>query len=178
MIAHDPEYVETISEEGYDTHLATAVASGFITYEDMEKYKAGEGDEDWRAWVASKRSIGKTLNYALIYGSGVATIVRSTGLSEEEAKAGREGYWELNKSVISIAEEQVVVEDSLGLKWLVNPINGFLYNLRSEKDRFSALCQGSGSFAVDMWIDRILSKMEDRWGKKTLTAQFHKSLWN
>lgn len=173
MLAHDPEHVATMSEEGYDTHLATAVASGFISFNDMEKYKAGEGTEDWRAWVASKRSIGKTLNYALIYGSGVATIVRSTGLSEEEAKAGREGYWDLNKSVISIAEEQVVVEDSKGLKWLVNPVNGFLYNLRSDKDRFSALCQGTGSFMFDMWVDKMLTKMEDKWGKKTMTAQFH-----
>lgn len=177
MIPHDPEHVKSMLEEGYDPHLQTAVASGFITYEDMERYKSGEGDSEWRAWVASKRAIGKTLNYALIYGSGVNTIVRSTGLSVDEATAGREGYWELNKSIISIAEEQVIVECDKGKKWLVNPINGFLYNIRSEKDIFSTLAQGTGSFMFHMWVNSILTKMEEKWGKKTLTAQFHKALW-
>lgn len=176
MIAHDPEHVKTMSEEGYDPHLQTAVASGFITEEDMDKYKRGEGDPEWRSWVASRRAIGKTLNYALIYGSGVKTIVRSTGLSVEEATAGREGYWELNKSIISIAEEQVIVKCSKGRKWLVNPINGFLYSIRSEKDIFSTLAQGSGSFMFHMWLDTILTEMDNRWGRKTMTAQFHDEL--
>lgn len=174
MLAHDPEYVATISQEGYDPHLATAVASGFITESDMEEYKAGKGTPERRAYIKSKRDVGKTLNYALIYGSGVATIMRSTGLSKEEATAGREGYWELNKSVIAIAEEQVIIDDKGGLKWLINPINGFLYNIRSEKDIFSTLAQGSGSFMFDMWVDRVLTKMERKWGRKTLTAQFHR----
>lgn len=174
MLAHDPEYVETMLAEDYDPHLSTAVASGFISQEDYDKYQAEEGDSEWREWVAGQRASGKTLNYALIYGSGVNTIVRGSNLTVEEATAGRKGYWELNWSVETIAKEQVVIRDSKGGRWLINPVNGFLYSVRTDKDVFSTLAQGTGSFLFDMWVDRTLGKMMEKWGKKTLTAQFHK----
>lgn len=116
-------------------------------------------------------------NYASVYNAGAATIARAAGVDIDEGKLLHEAYWNLNWAVKAIAEEQIVLECSRGLKWLVNPINGFLYTLRTEKDRFSALCQGTGSFMFDMWVDRILTKMEERWGRKTMTAQFHKTLW-
>lgn len=174
MIPHDPEYVSTMMDEDYDPHLATALASGFISKDDIITYKTKSGTESEMQRIGNARASGKTLNYALVYGSGVATIVRGSSLSVEEATAGREGYWELNWSVKAIADEQVVIKDSRGYSWLINPINGFLYNIRSEKDKFSTLAQGTGSFMFDMWVDRILTKMEEKWGRKTLTAQFHK----
>jgi hypothetical protein len=59
------------------------------------------------------------------------------------------------------------------LNWLVNPINGFCYSLRKEKDRFSALAQGTGSFIFDMWLDNILEAQYKIAGKKSLTGSFH-----
>ena len=63
--------------------------------------------------------------------------------------------------------------DAFGKMWLVNPINGFAYSLRGEKDRFSTLCQGTGSYFFDMWVDLILDKMLLKFGVKRLTATMH-----
>jgi len=51
--------------------------------------------------------------------------------------------------------------------WLKNPVNGFWYSLRSLKDIFSTLVQGTASYVFDMWLKNILEK------RKQLTAQFH-----
>ena len=36
--------------------------------------------------------------------------------------------------------------------WVKNLINGYYYSLRTEKDKFSTLCQGSASYILDMFI--------------------------
>ena len=74
--------------------------------------------------------------------------------------------------MLEIEKEQVVIESGGG-KWLVNPINGHCYSLRSEKDIFSTLAQGTGSYFFDMWVDKILEGQFEKWGKKTLTGSFH-----
>lgn len=51
--------------------------------------------------------------------------------------------------------------------WLLNPINGFWYSLRYEKDVFSTLVQGSASYVFDLWLRYIRSK------RPQLTGQFH-----
>jgi len=36
--------------------------------------------------------------------------------------------------------------------WLQNPVSNFWYSLRSEKDRFSTLNQGTGVYCFDNWV--------------------------
>ena len=36
--------------------------------------------------------------------------------------------------------------------WLKNPVSGFYYSLRYEKDRFSTLNQGTGVYCFDTWV--------------------------
>jgi len=169
MIPHDPEYVVTMMEEDYDAHLLTALSAGMISKEDFNKYKSGIKEPQ----VVNARKAGKATNYASVYGSGAETLSRTSGLSVPVAKNLIEGYWKLNWSVKKIAEEQCVVFDSSNSMWLVNPINGFAYSLRSEKDRFSTLCQGTGSYFFDMWVSKILDKMYDTWEVKRLTCECH-----
>lgn len=107
------------------------------------------------------------------YGSGPETIAKGANVELHIGKLLHEGYWKLNWSVKAVADEQVVVTDSRGNYWLINPINGYLYSVRSEKDYFSTLCQGTGAFFFDMWIDTILTKMKELWGGVTLTFQAH-----
>lgn len=114
-----------------------------------------------------------TITGNCVYGSGAETLSRTSGMSLQNAKAAIEGYWKLNWSVKAIADDQCVIEDSCDRKWLVNPVNGFAYSLRGEKDIFSTLCQGTGSFFFDVWVDCILEKMEKRFGVRRLNAQFH-----
>lgn len=123
--------------------------------------------------ISKARGIGKSTNYAAVYGSGAETLARTSGMSVAQAKVSLEGYWKLNWSVKAIADDQCVVNDSAGKMWLVNPINGFAYSLRGEKDRFSTLCQGTGSYFFDMWVDEVLSRMQESFGVKKLSAEFH-----
>ena len=51
--------------------------------------------------------------------------------------------------------------------WLLNPINGFWYSLRTTKDIFSTLVQGTASYVFDLWVEEILKQREQ------ITAQFH-----
>lgn len=169
MLAHDPEYVKTMMTADYDPHLTTALASGLITVTDFQNYMSGKKESH----VVAARAIGKSTNYAAVYGSGAETLARTSGMSVAQAKVSLEGYWKLNWSVKAIADEQCVITDDLGKTWLVNPVNGFAYSLRGEKDRFSTLCQGTGSYFFDIWCDKMLEGMFNKFGVKRLSAQFH-----
>lgn len=169
MLPYDPDYVETMMAPDYDPHIDTALFSKMITQEEYKLFKSGEKTPK----IVKARKAGKATNYASVYNAGPSTIARAAGVSEEEGIQLHKGYWELNWSVKAIAEEQVVVEDSRGGKWLVNPINGFCYSLRKDSDRFSTLCQGTGSYFFDMWVDNILEEQQQRFKKKTLTGSFH-----
>lgn len=169
MLPHDPEYVATMQEEDYDPHILMALTAGMVTKKEFEDFKRGEKSANAKA----ARKKGKTTNYASVYNAGAAKIAQAAGIPLKEGKQLHEAYWKLNWSVKAIAEEQVVIRDSKGGKWLVNPINGFCYSLRKESDRFSTLAQGTGSYFFDMWVDNILNETQARYGRKTLTGSFH-----
>lgn len=169
MLPYDPEYVATMQEEDFDPHILMALTAGMITQKEFNDFKRGEKSSNAKA----ARKKGKTTNYASVYNAGAAKIAQAAGVSLKEGKQLHEAYWKLNWSVKAIAEDQCVIRDSKGNKWLVNPINGFCYALRKESDRFSTLAQGTGSFFFDMWVDNILTETEKRYGKKTLTGSFH-----
>lgn len=173
MLPHDPEYVATMMADDYDPHILTAHSAGMITDLELKGFKENTLTGSIKAAVSKARKGGKVTNYCSVYGGSPEVIARGAGVPLSEAKTLHKGYWELNWSVKAIAEEQCVFEDSRKQKWLVNPVNGLSYSLRTEKDRFSTLCQGTGSFFFDMWVDEILTAMQDKWGKKTLTGSFH-----
>lgn len=184
MIPHDPEYVEMMSVKGYDPHLTLAVLSGLLEEHMAETYKVlkKKGDDmtpdekELYGRLGIIRQTGKGANYACQYGSGAETLSRQSKIPLATAKKVVEGYRKMNWSIEAIAEDQHVIQDARGLKWLVNPINGFCYNIRSKKDVFSTLCQGTGSFMFDMWVDRFLTRMEEKWSVKRLSGQFHDEL--
>lgn len=169
MLPHDPEYVQTMQEDDFDPHILMALIAKMITQKEFEDFKRGEKSANAKA----ARKKGKTTNYASVYNAGASKIAQAAGVPLKEGEALHEAYWKLNWSVKAIAEEQVVIKDSRGGKWLVNPINGFCYALRKESDRFSTLAQGTGSFFFDMWVDEILEEQQRRYGRKTLTGSFH-----
>lgn len=141
----------------------------------LDEMKALPKDEQEAliARISKARAIGKSTNYAAVYGSGAETLARTSGMSVAQAKVSLEGYWKLNWSVKAIADEQCVVCDSLGKTWLVNPVNGFAYSLRGDKDRFSTLCQGTGSYFFDIWCDKVIEGMYSKFGVRRLSGQFH-----
>jgi hypothetical protein len=171
MLPLDPEYVKTMMKDDYDPHILMALTAHMITQEDYEGFI--QDKESAGPHVKKARKLGKATNYSCVYGASPNTVASSADISLAEAKILHKAYWDLNWSVKKIAEEQVVIETSNKLKWLINPINGFCYSLRSEKDRFSTLCQGTGSFFFDMWVHFCEIRMVKHYGYADMRMQFH-----
>lgn len=161
MMPYDPEYVEEMNTEDFDPHIDIAVLGGLMSYEDGVEYKKGNRPE-----LKKVRDISKNVNYAGVYGAGAAKIAKTGGIPLKEAKALHRTYWERNWSVKAIAAAQYVKHVD-GEMWLYNPVSGFYYSLRYEKDIFSTLNQSTGVFCFDTWISRVLRQREQ------ITAQFH-----
>jgi hypothetical protein len=51
--------------------------------------------------------------------------------------------------------------------WLLNPVSKFWYSLRTEKDIFSTLVQGTAAYCFDRWLAVVLREREQ------VTGQFH-----
>ena len=158
----DPEYVAEMSKPGFDPHLDLAKHAGVISQEDIDKHNTGE-----RSLKALRKNY-KVVNYSATYGVKEATLSRTTGMKKSEAKKLLAAFWDRNWSVEAVAKGVRVREpQGLGGMWLKNPVSGFWYSLRSEKDRFSTLNQGTGVYCFDTWVKHCRKD-----GVKTI-GQFH-----
>ncbi len=153
MWPHDPEYVTEMSKPGFDEHINLAKFAGAVTQEDEDRYSRGEGQD-----LKPIRSKFKPANYAGVYGIGAKGLSRQTGMSERDCGKLLKAYWERNWAVKKVAEEQYVKTLKDGSMWLKNPVSGFYYSLRYEKDIFSTLNQGTGVFIFDSWVMRMRKK--------------------
>ena len=166
---YDPEYVKKQLAPDYDAHLAIGVIGGFITEEQSQRHKDG-------IEKCKQRPMFKTTNYACQYGAGVATVARSAKCDQATGARLHKAYWDLNWSIKEISANTVVKQVD-GKMWQQNPVNGFWYSLRSDKDRFSTLCQGTGAYVFDIWCNNIIAICNERWGMDPkLSGQFHDEL--
>ena len=156
----DPDYVEAMSREGFDPHLDLALHAGVITQDDIDKHNSGE-----RSLKALRKNY-KVVNYSATYGVGAPKLARETGMTKGEAKTLLEAFWSRNWSIERVAKN-LRVRELFGGMWLKNPVSGFWYSLRSDKDRFSTLNQSTGVFCFDTWVS--LCRTE---GIKSI-GQFH-----
>lgn len=158
---HDPEYVKEMNREDYDPHLSLALLAGDISHDAMVAYIAGTDKS-----IKPIRDIFKNGNYACQYGAGPPRLALTANIGLKKAEAVHKAYWEKNWAIKAVAKEQRVRTVN-GQMWLQNPINGFWYSLRYEKDIFSTLVQGSASYVFDRWVAIFRAK------RPQLTAQFH-----
>ena len=150
---HDPEFVEEMNTEGFDPHLTLAVLAGAITEDDYQFYINYKGGDDSRyKIIKSVRHPFKVVNYSAQYQVGKKTLARNSGMSEKEAQKLLDTYWEKNKAIVTVSKEQYVKTLPDGSMYLKNPINGFYYSLRNERDTFSTLVQGSGDYVFNVWL--------------------------
>ena len=159
----DPKYVEEMNKPGFDPHLDIAMLAGFLTPDQVQAHKDGKENHK------SVRQKAKMVNFSATYKVGAETLSRNSGMSLEESKKLLRIYWERNNAILKV-EQELLVKTIQGNRWLKNPISGFWYSLRSEKDRFSTLNQGSAVFVFDVWIMylralgvRICLQMHDEW---------------
>lgn len=158
---YDPEYVEEMNIPGYDPHLSLALSAGEITAEQKDAYVAGTDKS-----IKPIRDIFKNGNYACQYGAMPPRLALTANINLKKAKQVWEAYWKKNWAIKEAAKAQQV-RTIKGQMWLVNPVNGFLYSLRHEKDIFSTLVQGTASYVFDKWVENFRKK------RPQLTAQFH-----
>ena len=156
----DPDYVSEMSRDGFDPHLDLALHAGVIRQVDIDKHNSGE-----RSLKALRKNY-KVVNYSATYGVGASKLARETGMTVKEAKTLLDAFWSRNWSVQKVADDLRTRElfDSM---WVFNPVSKFWYSLRSDKDRFSTLNQGTGVFCFDNWVSLCRSN-----GIKTI-GQFH-----
>lgn len=183
---HDPDYVAELNRPDYDPHLDIAVIAGGLNEDESAFYKRTDAalqdvllaasvtkeDKTEYGRIKKSRSIFKNGNYACQYGAGPPRLVITCGISLEDAKELHKAYWKRNWAIRAVADEQIVKTlpsfDGDGEQmWLYNPVSGFWYSLRTEKDIFSTLVQGTASYCFDTWVSHVLSE------RPQLTAQFH-----
>lgn len=186
---YDPEYVNELNKPDYDAHLDIACLThqlskgrSGISKEDVAWYKVIDRlpDDDKRGLtqddrnrykrIKSVRSIFKNGNYACQYGAGPPRLVLTCSIDIGDAKLLHKAYWTKNWAIKEVAKNQTVRRirvAGVDQMWLLNPVNGFYYSLRTEKDIFSTLVQGTASFVFDLWVREVLKE------RPQLTAQFH-----
>jgi hypothetical protein len=157
----DPDYVEEMSQPGYDPHLALALFQGEITQEQYDNY-----DKDKDHEVTTIRKAYKAVNYSAVYGVGAPKLARELGISKARAQELLDAYWKKNWSVRKVAAQQYTKEVG-GYTWLKNPVSGFYHELRYDKDRFSTLNQSTGVYIFDSWLAR--AAQQGYWGSQ----QYH-----
>ena len=167
---YDPDYVAEMSVPGFDEHLDLAVRAGYISSEDYDFYTRADedtvNDKGRYKDIKKVRKKFKPVNYSAVYGVGKSKLSRTTGMSQAEAGVLLEAYWERNWAVKKFASEQEVKTVN-GQMWVKNPVNGFWYSLRYEKDIFSTLNQGTGAYCFDQWVAHYLTK------RSNIIGQFH-----
>lgn len=96
----------------------------------------------------------KKVNFAGVYGAGAAKIALTANITLPESKLLHTTYWIRNRAVKEIAKNTIT--KAVGTQmWLYNPVSKFWYSLRSEKDIFSTLNQGTGVYCFDTWVRNV-----------------------
>lgn len=156
MWEYDPDYVTEQMIDGFDPHLDLAIKAGAVTEEQVEQHKLysdTEGEEGES--LKEVRDIYKMANYSCIYGVGAPKLGETTGIGTRKAKSLIGAYWDRNWSIKQLPKDMVtkIVDEQM---WLQNPVNGFWYSIRNDKDIFSTLNQGTGAYVFDCWLKYMM----------------------
>ena len=160
MTDYDPEYVATQQTEDFDAHLDLAKFAGAVTEEQVE-------DHNKTGSLKSVRKAYKVTNYSATYGIKPLGLSRRGGFSVKEAEELLDAFWKRNWALEAIAKDAKTKRTRDGQMWLYNPVSGFWYSLRHDKDKFSTLNQSTGVYCFDTWLGYCISLGLD------VIGQFH-----
>jgi len=99
-------------------------------------------------------SIGITGNSSL-YGVGAATLSRQGGFTKKEATDLLKSFWEMNWAIKKVSSKVFTKKTKDNKMWLKNPVSGFWYSLRNDRDVYSTLNQGTGVYCFDKMISNV-----------------------
>ena len=111
-----------------------------------------ESDKERFDRLKSMRKGAKVVNYSSLYGVGAKTLSRQSSMSLDKSSRLLEAFWELNKAILVISKETKVKKTRDGQKWVYNPVSGFWYSLRHDKDIWSTINQSTGVYCFDTWL--------------------------
>lgn len=166
IFPYDPDYARALTREDFDEHLDLALQENEVTQDDIDYYKTAEEETQRYKNIHKIRKMFKPVNYSAVYGVGVKKLSRTTGYSMKVCSQLLKAYWKKNWAVKELVKPLRTKEVN-GYTWLQNPVSGFWYELRYDKDRFSTLNQGTGVYIFDSWLKRASTR--GYWG----SGQFH-----
>jgi DNA polymerase I-like protein with 3'-5' exonuclease and polymerase domains len=119
----------------------------------LEEMKSLPGEEQKKiiSHIRDVRKKAKVVTYSSLYGIREKKLARDLNCSVAFAKSLLDAFWKKNWAVQKVAEDCEVKHTGQSM-WLKNPVSGFWYQLRAEKDRFSTLNQGTGVYCFDKWV--------------------------
>lgn len=122
-----------------------------LTFEELKALPEDEQKLIFKE-IKALRTKYKVTNYSAVYGVGAPKLARESGMSQAEAKALLEAYWQRNWGVKKLSEDTFTKTLKDGSMFLKNPVSGFYYSLRNDRDVFSTLNQGTGVYLFDYWM--------------------------
>lgn len=159
---YDPEYVEEMQSDDWDPHTNIAVISKLMSKEEELLYKELDGKRDSGGVLSEQekrefsrlkdiRDQAKTVNFSSTYKVGKKTLARSLKSDEAFAEKLLKGFWDRNKAILQV-EAAIERKTVRGQLWVKQPVSGFWYTLRSERDIFSTINQGTAVYCFDRWL--------------------------
>jgi len=154
---YDKEYIETMDDPLFDSHIDIAVLGNMISKSDGEIYvKIDKGiisnptEDELSIYKKCKpwRSLAKSVNFGATYGSGFKTLAKTGNMSLKQAKELLGIYWQRNWAIKAFADS-CEVKNVYGQNWVKNPVSNLWIILRSDKDRFSSVNQSTAVFCFD-----------------------------
>jgi hypothetical protein len=121
-----------------------------MTLDEMKKLSPQE-QKDLFARLKSVRTKAKIVNFSATYKIGKDALSRNSGMKVSEAANLLKIYWTRNKAILDV-EDSLSIKEIGDQKWLLNPISGFWYSLRNDKDKFSTLNQSSAVYVFDQYV--------------------------
>lgn len=183
----DRKFVEDQSHPFYDPHLEICEIAGLmseaevyfykwwkekrknpnITLEEIGKvpedfqfildsYKTDEEKTEFHDKLDKKRHSGKQTNYSSMYGIGKDKLAKELKITTKESAKLIDAYWIKNKCV-RIFSESCETKTVGGQLWVKNPLNNYYYSLRSNKDIFSTINQGTGDYIFTLWQHNLMN---------------------
>ncbi len=172
ILAHfsqDPLLLESF-REGIDVHRRTASQLFDVTPEEVD---------------ARQRNIGKTVNFATIYGQGAVALGQQLGLSKSEAKDIIDRYFEAYAGVrtwvnetVANAHRDLYVETLLGRRRQVPELasNNFTDRAYGERIAANTPIQGSGADICKLAMLEIARRLEEGDLESRMLLQIHDEL--
>jgi DNA polymerase I len=166
-MAEEPALIDAFKLD-QDIHKRTAMEIFGITEDEVDK---------------EKRSIGKTLNFALIYMQGPFATAKQLGITMKEAKEFTWKYFQVFKNikpfmenVLEFSHQNEYVETIFGRRRYFQNINSPNKILSKEEERqaFNAVIQGTAADIIKIAMVNLKTKLSGY--KSRLVLQVHDEL--